>query len=101
MAGPLELDLEAIAVLCRRYGVSRLAAFGSAMTDRFDPECSDVDFLVQFREETAPTFRTYFDLKTALEELLGRPVDLVMPKALQNPYFAESVAQTSRELYAA
>lgn len=38
MAGPLELDREASAALCRQYGVRRLAVFGSATTDRFDPE---------------------------------------------------------------
>jgi predicted nucleotidyltransferase len=75
--------------------------FGSATTDEFDPERSDVDFLLEFRDDAEASFKTYFALKMAMEQLLGRPVDLVMPKALRNPYFAESVARTSRELYAA
>lgn len=100
MAAPLELDREAIAELCRTFGVSRLAVFGSAVTDRFDPERSDVDFLVEFREDKHASFKTYFALKTSLEELLDRPVDLVMTEALRNPYFVATMEQTRRELYA-
>ncbi len=101
MGQPLDLDREAIAALCRSYGVSRLAVFGSAVTDRFDPAHSDVDFLVEFREDARVSFRTYFALRMALEKLLGRPVDLVMTKALRNPYFAAEVEKTRSELYAA
>lgn len=42
------LDLDAIARACKRYGVERLRIFGSALTDHFDPEGSDIDFLVDF-----------------------------------------------------
>lgn len=100
MGQPLKLDRGAIAALCRRFGVTRLAIFGSAVTDRFDPACSDVDFLVEFAPESA-SLDTYFGLKQALEDLFGRSVDLVSPNALRNPYFAERVEQTREELYAA
>lgn len=97
----LALDRDAIADLCRQYGVRRLCVFGSAVTDRFDPERSDVDFLVEFGDGSPESFDTYFGLKEALEDLLGRPVDLVEPVALENPYFAASVGETAEELYAA
>ncbi len=44
-----------LAELCRRYGVARLEVFGSAGrgTD-FDPDSSDVDFLVEFDLGSAP-----------------------------------------------
>lgn len=42
------LDREAIAHACERYGVARLRVFGSAVTGRFDPNRSDVDFFVDF-----------------------------------------------------
>lgn len=95
------LDREAIAAICRRLGVARLQVFGSILTQRFDPARSDVDFMVEFDSGVLDPFAAYFDLKEALESLLGRPVDLVMPRALKNPYFARSVQQTSEELYAA
>ena len=86
---------------CRQYGVRRLIVFGSAVTDRFDDVHSDVDFLVEFRDDVVDRFDAYFGLKESLEALLGRPVDLVAPVALENPHFAASVAESGQELYAA
>lgn len=97
----VRLDRAAIVELCRRFGVRRLSVFGSATTDRFDEVHSDVDFLVELKNEPGSGFDAYFELKEALEELLGRQVDLVMPSALKNPYFAASVKASAEELYAA
>lgn len=101
MNGPIELDRSAIAAVCERYGVRRLVIFGSAVTRRFDEATSDVDLLVEFRGDVPNRFDAYFGLKESLEDLLGRPVDLVSPVALQNPYFAATVEQNGREVYAA
>ncbi len=101
MAGPLVLDRAAVSAACKRYGVKRLVIFGSAVTERFDESTSDVDFLVQFRDDVVNRFDAYFGLKESLEALLGRPVDLVSPAALENPYFAASVEENGHELYAA
>lgn len=97
----LVIDREAIVDLCRRRGVRRLSIFGSALTDRFDADHSDVDFLVEFDDTSATLFDDYFGLKEDLETLLGRSVDLVMPSALKNPYFASSVRASEEEIYAA
>lgn len=96
-----ELDERAIAEVCRRFGVRRLSLFGSAETDAFDPERSDLDFLVEFDDATESQFDAYFGLKAELERVLGLPVDLVMPKSLENPYFAASVERSRRDVYAA
>jgi len=101
MTGPLTLDREAIGGLCRAHGVRRLVVFGSALGEKFDETHSDVDFLVEFPDDITSRFDAYFGLKEGLEVLLGRPVDLVMPGALDNPYFAASVRRNSEEVYAA
>lgn len=98
---PPDLDTGTIADVCRRFHVRRLSVFGSATTENFDPATSDVDFLVEFEDGANDLFGSYFGLKEELEGVLGRPVDLVMPKSLENPYFAESVERTRRDLYAA
>jgi predicted nucleotidyltransferase len=64
----------------RRFGVLRLALFGSLARGQERPD-SDVDILVAFEGQT--TLDRYFDLKFWLEDLLGRPVDLVTEKALR------------------
>lgn len=63
----------------RRYGVRRLGLFGSVA--RLEAaESSDADVLVDFE---VPSFDGYMDLKFELEDLLGRPVDLVMIESLK------------------
>ena len=99
----VEEKREALAALCRRYQVVRLEAFGSAASDAFDPDRSDVDFLVEFEPgvELGPWMARYFDLKREMERLLGREVDLVMLSALRNPYFLREVNRTRKLVYAA
>jgi predicted nucleotidyltransferase len=99
----IEDHLEEIAALCREFGVARLEVFGSAATGAFDPERSDVDFLVEYAPETdlGPWLRRFFELRERLSELLGRPVDLVTAEAPTNPYFVRSVNASRRMVYAA
>jgi predicted nucleotidyltransferase len=87
-----------IAALCRRYHVRRLELFGSAVRSDFDASRSDFDFIVEFDRDhpDALAFGTYLGLKEALEALLGRPIDLVEPGAIRNPYLKESI-QRGRE----
>jgi hypothetical protein len=60
--------------LADRYTVKRIGVFGSLARGDESPE-SDVDIVVEL---DAPTFDHYMDLKFRLEEVLRRPVDLVM-----------------------
>ena len=64
------LDLDAIGRACKRYGVERLRIFGSALTDHFDPEGSDIDFLVDFAPGNTNLFHDYFDLKLSNDQNL-------------------------------
>ncbi len=96
-------NLDAIRSLAREYGVLRLKVFGSVCTDEFDPERSDIDFLVEYPEdyEFGHWLSRFFAFKDALSALLGRPVDLVEIDAPKNKYFVRSMNQTRRLLYAA
>jgi hypothetical protein len=94
--------LPQICDLCRRFRVERLELFGSATSDSFDCEHSDVDFLVTFQQlDDGEHADTYFGLLSGLELLLERPVDLVMTRAIRNPYFLEAIEPTRTVLYAA
>jgi uncharacterized protein len=76
---------DALAALCRRYGVTRLEVFGSAARgDDFDPAKSDADFLVVFREEAGlSALGQFVGFAEDLEQVLGRPVDLIARGALE------------------
>lgn len=66
--------------LARRYGVIRMALFGSVARESARPD-SDVDILVSF--DGPATSSRYFGVQFFLEDLLGRRVDLVTDKALR------------------
>ena len=67
-------------ILAARFGVTRLAIFGSTARGSAGPS-SDVDVLVAF--DGPATSEKYFGLQFYLEDLLGRPVDLVTERALR------------------
>lgn len=92
---------EELRMLCRRFHVRRLDLFGSAARGDFDPERSDVDFLVEFeRDMPFHPFDAYFGLKEELEELLSRKVDLVMTGTVRNPYRKASIERDRETIYA-
>ncbi len=93
---------EALAALCRRFDVARLEVFGSASRSDFDPNHSDADFLVEFRPGSdMPALGQFFTLAQELENLLGRPVDLVELGAVRNPYVLATINQAREVVYAA
>lgn len=94
-------NLGRIHELCERFNVKRLEVFGSASDGRFDPGRSDVDFIVEFERfaDWADRGDAFIGLLLALQDLLGREVDLVAvkPPGEGNPYFWK-VAQKTRQV---
>ena len=101
MTSAIDPRISEVTRLCRHYNVRRLELFGSATGDAFDPQRSDIDFIVDFSANgDQDLFHRYFGLKEALERLFDREVDLVMVGAMKNPYFIESVNKTRQLVYA-
>ncbi len=91
--------IETIGQLCKEHHVEKLYAFGSVLTPSFT-DTSDVDFLVDFKNEEIKKFvSNFFSLKDGLESLLGREVDLVESDTISNPYFKEELEETKLLLY--
>jgi len=100
---PLLLHLKSdIEALCRRSHVRRLEVFGSAARgEDFDPECSDIDFLVEFdRTRITPTLGTFFELRDKLAAMIGRPIDLVMAGSIRNPFIQADIERSREPVYA-
>lgn len=94
---------DALIALCKRYDVARLEVFGSAARGLdFDPARSDVDFLVEFKfgSRLGP-LEQFFGFAEALEDLLGRPVDLVEPSGIKNPFIRAAINRSREVLYGA
>lgn len=98
----LEDKREEIAELCRTHHVIRLAVFGSAVRDDFDPERSDVDFVVEFDAvDEMRYFDNLADLNQKLTGITGHRVDVLVRRWIRNPFFLQQVETDQRELYAA
>lgn len=95
---------DAIAELCRRFGVTRLEVFGSAARgEDFDPARSDVDLLVEFGPGVKRSFELLFSLQDAAATVFGRKVDLVEREAIldsTNPYRRLRILGEAQPIYA-
>ncbi|MCO6437026.1 MAG: nucleotidyltransferase domain-containing protein [Phycisphaerae bacterium] len=88
--------------LCRAFDVHRLYLIGSALRGDFDPQRSDLDFVVEFNHFTVhEAADRFFGLLVDLEELFGRKIDLISYRAIRNPVFKRIVDERRMMLYAA
>jgi hypothetical protein len=96
-----DLQSQELVKACKAYKVMELYAFGSIVSGNFKAE-SDLDFLVRFeREGSDGAFLQFMGFKEKLEELFGRPVDLLILKHFRNPVFQEEVDNSKLLIYAA
>ena len=99
----LGIGAEKIADFCRRWKINRLAIFGSAVRGELRPD-SDIDLLVTFRSDADWTMFDHFIMEEELSHMLGREVDLISIKALeenQNPIYRREILDSARQIYAA
>ncbi|MBD5163712.1 MAG: nucleotidyltransferase [Bacteroidales bacterium] len=95
----IEVNMDKIIALCKKYKVAKLWVFGSILTPRFNDN-SDVDFSVVFHyDQIQDLFLTFFDFIEELQLLLGRKVDLVDETAVKNPYFKTELDKTKQLIY--
>lgn len=89
--------------LCRQFQVARLELFGSAVDPaRFDPQKSDLDFLVEFQSLLPGQYaEAYFGLLEGLGQLFHRNIDLLMPGAIKNSYLRDQIDRERTLIYAA
>ena len=66
--------------LIQRFGITRLALFGSTVRNEANEE-SDIDIIIAF--DTPATSKKYFGVQFLLEDKLGKTVDLITEKALR------------------
>lgn len=78
----LDLERSEVASFCRRWKVRELAAFGSVLREDFRTE-SDVDLLVTFEPDANWGLLDQATMENELTELLGRKVDLVSRRAVE------------------
>lgn len=98
MAGLEDIDVAALGAVCEHFGVAELSIFGSAVTGRLTSD-SDIDVLYVLREDVHLGWAIN-DLSDALEEILGRPVDLIAKRAV-HARLRDTVLEQAKVVYAA
>ena len=101
VAVKVAIDTKVLSEACARFGVARLRVFGSVLNDHFDPQASDIDFLVDFQAGREDRFADFFGLQDELTRIFGRKIDLVVAESVKNPYFKSSVLRGAEDVYAA
>jgi predicted nucleotidyltransferase len=99
----LVYDSETLRRFCQERGIARLELFGSALRDDFRPE-SDVDLLCTLTKEKdqACGLLEWVDLQLGLQDIFGRPVDLLSRSAVEhsrNPYRRATILANPEPLY--
>jgi predicted nucleotidyltransferase len=98
MTALLFKDPDALAALCRRHHIRRLALFGSVLKKTDRPE-SDVDLLVEFEPNATPSLFDMADIELELSTLLGgRRVDVRTAGDLSR-YFRDEVVREAEVQY--
>ena len=98
----IEMPLKEIRAFCQKWDIKEFAIFGSILRDDFSLENSDIDVLILFDEKT--TLFDIVDMKTELEILFKRPVDIVSKRSIENSsnkFKREEILNKSEVLYAA
>ena len=84
---------------CDTFGVQRLEIFGSVARDE-EAEASDIDFLVQFEDESPKGYsKRFFGLQHFLEQQFGCKVDLLTNEQIRNPYLQKAIDRDRKIVY--
>lgn len=86
--------------LCRIHKVDKFYAFGSSITDHFNPQTSDIDVIVKVDiEDPADRGEALLSLWNKLETLFNRKVDLLTEESIRNPYLKSNIDRTKKLIY--
>ncbi len=95
------LPMQDISRFCRKWQILDLSVFGSALREDFSPE-SDLDVLVTFHDRSEWGLFNHVQMQQELEALLGRKVDLISRRALQqtqNELLRAEILRTAKVIF--
>ena len=87
-------------ILCKSHNVKYIYAFGSSISDKFDPERSDIDLLVEI-DSNDPIDRgeKLISLWDLFEDFFKRKVDMLTDSSIRNPFLRKSIDSTKVLIY--
>ena len=100
IANLIDKHFEDFINLCQSYKVDKIYAFGSSITDHFDPLKSDIDIVVNIDiDDPIDRGEALLSFWDGLEILFSRRVDLLTEASIRNPYLKKNIERTKRLIY--
>ena len=96
----INISEKVIKIIAAKYSIKEISVFGSSIRDDFDTD-SDIDLLIEFYNSETISLYDIIDIQEYFEKITQRPVDIVEPEGLRNPYRRENILKTKEILYAA
>lgn len=90
-----------LAEFCRRWKVTELSLFGSALRQDFG-EDSDIDLLISFAPDSQWSLLDHIRMEEQLTQILGHDVDLVTRRAVERSHNwirRNAILQDARVVY--
>jgi len=86
--------------LCKNHKVKYLYAFGSSVSEKFDPEKSDIDLLVEIdSKDPIDRGEKLLSLWDLFEDFFNRKVDLLTDASIRNPFLRKNIDSTKVLIY--
>ena len=100
MKESIQMKLADFLTLCKSHDVKNIYAFGSAITENFNDESSDIDLLIEI-DTLDPIERgeNLIDIWDKLEDFFQRKVDLLTLSSIKNPILKKNIEDTKILLY--
>jgi predicted nucleotidyltransferase len=87
-------------ILCKNHKVRFLYAFGSSIGEKFIPDKSDIDLLVEIdTEDPIDRGEKLLSLWDLFEDFFKRRVDLLTDSSIHNPFLRKSIDSTKVLVY--
>jgi hypothetical protein len=86
--------------ICKTHNVKNLYAFGSSITDQFDENTSDIDFLIEIdNDDPIERGENLINIWDKFEYFFQRKVDLLTNTSIKNPILKKNIESTKILIY--
>lgn len=100
MKESIQTKLVEFLILCKSHKVKNIYAFGSAVTENFNEDSSDIDLLIEIdTEDPIERGENLMDIWDKLEDFFQRKVDLLTLSSIKNPILKKNIDSTKILLY--
>jgi hypothetical protein len=98
----LTIPKDILETFCIEWKVKKLYFFGSVLRADFNPDKSDLDVMVEFKDDAEWTLLDHVEMRDELIKISGRPVDLLTKRSIersQNKIRKEEILSTAKAIY--